>query len=156
GATARERRSAAQYFRSLTRSQLRHRLEPLRKSLYRGTFAYSSVAFVLAYYGIDVIQNAGRVLYAFHLPSSGSPSALEKDREEREKEWEAGEATSDYVVGAIQRIYRRHPSDTLWALTLQAWRESGSASEAIPGELTEAFLRYPAPLLRAASRVLPA
>ncbi len=64
-----ERSKAAQrFFEGLTAKQLQQEAETLRKNQTRGSFAYKSLSYVLAYFGIDVTVNVQRVMYDWLYP----------------------------------------------------------------------------------------
>ncbi len=152
----RSQRIANRYFRSRTRSQLRSQLMPVLNSLHRATYSYVAVAYVLAYYGVNVTENVKGITYALDFYTSKPRKVTKEEEQEIEKECEPrGDLAQDNAVDAIRRIYERHPSDRLWVITLQAWTNTHSASEGPDEELADAFLRHPAPLLRAWTRVEP-
>jgi len=136
-----------QFFDTMPRSKIEERLVPIRQSLYRGTHAYTSVAFVLAYYGIDFDRNAQRVVEAIQLQSA-PPAKLRAVQRKREEDTGVEE-----VSNAVERLYRRHRSAKLLVAYLHAPTD-GILAEDQAVTVSALFLAYPADVLRAAQRDL--
>lgn len=141
-AERKEDRAATRFFDTLSRQRLESRLVLLRKSLYRGTIAYTSVAYVLAYHGVDVNRNAERILYAFRAPETTPGSVLEAEKE-RYAPW-----CGDFFE-AINRVYKRYPSDRI----LERVFHLSSDAEDWCDEQVVLFLRHPAAVLRVVNRI---
>jgi hypothetical protein len=134
--------SAGRYFARLRPAQIQRQLVPLRQSLRRGSPAYSSVAYVLAYYGIDVEQNVKRLLLVWNPPRalpSGAWPGQERD----------GFNGVEVSLPCVERLYKRHPQRGVLRQLLTFDRD-GTASEGPDYYVTDMFLAYPLPMLRAA------
>jgi hypothetical protein len=135
---------AKSYFSRIPKGTLTQTLVPIRKSLYRGTSAYTSVAFVLAYYGIDFEQNARRVVGSIAL--AGTPPAkliatgFHETEFDRAGEWEAGDA--------VTTLYRHHHSAVLLQSYLRA-PVDGAIAEGWNSYILDLFLAFPGDVLRA-------
>ncbi|HLY67828.1 MAG TPA: hypothetical protein VKU60_19980, partial [Chloroflexota bacterium] len=90
------------YFARQSQEQLVTELVPIRKSLHRGTESYISVAYGLAYFGIDVDGNFKRMLSGWFVPDSTAG-----DLQILAMEGEPDEGLDAY---AMDRIYARFPS----------------------------------------------
>src|SRR5579862_787592 len=64
-------RQAKRYFSRMPRQRLKSRLTVIIHSEIRGTLAYASAAYVLAYYGIDTAKNMRRMLFLWNEPTIG-------------------------------------------------------------------------------------
>jgi hypothetical protein len=139
-------KAAKRFFNAMPRAEIARRLVPIRKALYRGTRAYTSVAFVLAYYGSDVGRNGLRVVEAIRL-ANNPPVKLKAAGFKGQGNDDAGDWE---VASAVETLYRRHRS----AAMLQAYLRApvdGAIGEDWWSTVGELFLLYPTNVLRAAS-----
>jgi hypothetical protein len=139
--------AAKQFFDAMPRSEIERRLVPIRKSLYRGTHAYTSVAFVLAYYGIDFDLNAQRVVEAIHL--LGKPPAKLRAVQRKAE----GDSGAEEVADAVERLYKRRHSASLLVSYLRAPAD-GILAEDQAITISSLFLAYPTDVLWAARKDL--
>ncbi len=136
--TENERSRAAQrYFEGLTEKQLHAEIEAIRRNQTRGSLGYRSVSYVLAFYGIDVIQNAQRVMYEWLYPDVFGDEPRTKQ--------------ADPTPDAVKRIYQRHPSDDLLAKMLLVARQNRVTHDEPQILLADLFIDYPNAMLRAAA-----
>ncbi len=140
---------AKRLFDRMPKSEIERRLVPIRKSLYRGTRAYASVAYVLAYYGIDFDFNAGRVVEAISLayrpPAKLRAAGFKLNVHDENQRDYAGEVEAG---GAVNALYRRHHSDSLLRAYLRAPGD-GEVGEDQWSEIGELFMLFPHHVLRA-------
>lgn len=145
-----ESQAAKQFLDAMPRSELERRLVPIRKTLYRGTHTYTSVAFVLAYYGIDFDHNAQRVVEAIRL--GWKPPA--KLRAIHRFSNEDFDYSGEYEVAyAVERLYKRRHSARLLVSYLRA-PSDGAAAEDQADTVATLFLAYPTDVLWAARKDL--
>ncbi len=133
--TARSR-AAQRYFDGKSEAQLRRELENLRREQTRGSFGYRSLSYVLAYYGVDVIINAQRVMYGWLYPDVFGDEPKTKQ--------------NDPTAEAVKRIYQRNPSDDLLGKVFYVVRQNRVSSEDPSILVSDLFVQYPVALLRAA------
>lgn len=138
----REYRAATKVFNLLPRQVFERRLVPLRKSLYRGTIAYTSVAYVLAFYDVDVVENCRRMLYAFDVPPT-TPEAVRDAEIERYAPW-CGD-----LFDAVNQVYKRHPSDRILAMVLKLQSDGEDWCD----EQATLFFLNPSAVLRVSNRI---
>lgn len=140
-------RAAKRFFDRMPTTEIGSRLTPVRKALYRGTRAYTSVSFVLAYYGIDFEKNALRVVESMALLTENKPSKLKL----------AGLASlgqdsvgAEGVPAAVTKLYARNQSASLLRAYLHSPAD-GTLMEDKCWTLGGFFLKYPAQVLQAAA-----
>lgn len=133
--TARSR-TAQHYFDGKPEAQLRRELEALRRDQTRGSFGYRSLSYVLAYYGVDVIINAQRVMYNWLYPDVFGDEPKSK--------------LPDTTAEAIKRLYQRNPSDELLGKVFYVVRQNRVNSEDPSILVSDMFVQYPTALLRTA------
>ncbi|MCX6381918.1 MAG: hypothetical protein NT023_20980 [Armatimonadetes bacterium] len=140
-------RAAKRFFDRMPSAEIARRLTPIRKALYRGTRAYTSVSFVLAYYGIDFEKNALRVVESLSLMILDKPSKLKL----------AGLASlgqdsggAEGVPAAVTKLYARNQSASLLRAYLHSPAD-GTLMEDKCWTLGGFFLKYPAQVLQAAA-----
>jgi hypothetical protein len=138
--------AARRFFDAMPRAEIARRLVPIRKALYRGTRAYTSVAFVLAYYGSDFERNAQRVVEAIAL----GPEPPAKLKAAGFKEQGEDPSGAEEVADAVETLYRRHHSAAMLRAYLRA-PVDGHLGEDWGATIGSLFLAYPAEVLRAAS-----
>lgn len=138
-------RAAKRHFDAMPRDEIARRLVPIRKALYRGTRAYTSVAFVLAYYGIDFERNALRVVEAIALQLH-RPEKLENAGFKERGEDPAGAET---VCIAVDALFRKYRSAALLRAYLRA-PVDGHLGEDQDDTIGTLFLEFPADVLGAA------
>ena len=117
---------------------LKRSLETKLKSLHSGSWAYTSVAYVLALRGFEVERNARRMTLNWTLPFN--------PKNNNEQRW----AGSEGLGAALGEIYRRHPSDALLDIILKL---QGDAAGSMILGLTKQklLLLYPRSVLRVAA-----
>ncbi len=128
-------RNALRYFDGKTEAQLRRELESLRREQTRGSLGYRSLSYVLAYYGVDVLINAQRVMYNWLYPDVFGDEP--KNRQ------------ADPTAEAIKRIYQRNPSDDLLGKVFFVVRQNRVNSEDPSVLVSDMFVQYPTAMLRA-------
>lgn len=139
-------RAAKRYFDKMSTAEIARRLTPIRKALYRGTRAYTSVSFVLAYYGIDFEKNALRVVESLSFLIENKPSKLKLAGLEPLGQDAVG---AEEASCAVANLYSRYRSVALMRAYLRAPADGFMAEDHwdVVGRL---FLKYPAQVLQAA------
>jgi hypothetical protein len=118
------------------RSTLRRQLEPCLKQVPVGSGAYQSVAFVLAYYGIDVTENARRMLIYRPVP---------KDYKD------VGRVAED-VYYRLAHIYSLRHRNAYILERILSDKSDGAGATAVRGVRLRFLVKYPETVLRVVSR----
>ncbi len=139
-------KAAKRFFDRMPSAEIARRLTPIRKALYRGTRAYTSVSFVLAYYGIDFEKNALRVVESIHLMKH-TPAKLQEAGFKPQGQDPYG---AQGVAGAVKTLYSRNHSAPLMRAYLRAPVDGFMAEDSLD-TIGKLFLKYPGRLLVAAS-----
>lgn len=139
-------RNAKSFLDRIPRAEIARRLVPIRKALYRGTRAYTSVSFVLADHGIDFEKNALRVVEAISLietPTKLKTTGFNPNKGEDPIGMEG-------VAGAVGILYRKHHSAKVLRAYLRA-PVDGHMGEDYCSVISTLFVTYPVDVLRVAS-----
>lgn len=122
-------------FTKISQAGLRQRLAPLLPKLKSDLVDYSSVAFVLAYYGVDPRQNVDRMLLPY-VRWRRNPSV--------------GAMVMDSLPHSLERVYRRRNEEFVLRQIL-GFQADGSISASMSSVKADLFLDSPNLVLRTAA-----